>query len=142
MPLKVLPFCANVPQRPRHVTTDQKSLPILIVDDDEPTQSLLRAVLRRCGYTSEVASNGREAMALLQANTYAAVILDMMMPEVGGHEVVAFLAATSNPVPVIVCSAAGPAALAGFDPAIVRAIVRKPFDVDQLIAAVSGIARE
>ncbi len=136
----MISVCANVPQLSRHVTTDQKSFPILIVDDDEPTQNLLRAVLRRCGYASEMASNGREAMARLQAKTYAAVILDMMMPEVGGHEVLAFLGTTFSPVPVIVCSAAAPTALAGFDPAIVRAIVRKPFDIDQLVAAVTGIA--
>ncbi len=121
---------------------DQKSIPILIVDDDEPTQNLLRVVLQRCGYTSEVASNGREAMAMLQARTYAAVILDMMMPEVGGDEVVAFLGTSSRRVPVIVCSAAGPAALAGFDGAVVKAVVRKPFDVDQLIAVVTGVARD
>ena len=124
------------------MTAKQRSFPILIVDDDEPTQSLLRAVLRRCGYASEVASNGREAMAMLQAKRYAAVILDMMMPEVGGHDVIAFLGTTSNPLPVIVCSAAGPAALAGFDATVVKAVVRKPFDVDQLVAVVTGIAPE
>jgi DNA-binding response OmpR family regulator len=121
------------------VTTEPTSLPILIVDDDEPTQNLLRAVLRRCGYASEVASNGREAIGLLREKRYAAVVLDMMMPEVGGHEVVAFLGASESSVPVIICSAAGPRALAGFDPAVVKAIVRKPFDIDELVAAVTAV---
>jgi two-component system, OmpR family, response regulator ResD len=118
--------------------TTQSSLPILIVDDDGPTQNLLRAVLRRCGYTSEVASNGREAIVLLQANAYAAVILDMMMPEVGGRDVVAFLAEGATAVPVIICSAAGPKALTGFDPAVVKAVIRKPFDIDELTTAVTA----
>ena len=121
---------------------EENAFPILIVDDDEPTQSLLRAVLRRCGYASETASNGREAIGLLQAKRYAAVILDMMMPEVGGREVIAFLTGTPKPVPVIICSAAGPAALAGFDPAVVKAIVRKPFDIDQLMAAVTSFVAD
>ena len=121
--------------------TTQPSLPILVVDDDEPTQNLLRAVLRRCGYPSEIASNGRDAIVLLQAKPYAAVILDMMMPEVGGHDVVAFLAGGANPVPVIVCSAAGPAALSGLDSSIVKAIVRKPFEIDRLMEAVTAVAR-
>ena len=135
----MLPFCANVPQPGGPVTT-QASLPILVVDDDQPTQNLLRAVLRRCGYESEIASNGREAIVLLQAKVYAAVILDMMMPEVGGQEVIAFLATSPNPLPVVICSAAGPAALAGFDSSVVKAIVRKPFDIDELMAAVTSIA--
>ena len=117
-------------------------MPILIVDDDEPTQNLLRAVLRRCGYASDIASNGREAIVLLQARPYAAVVLDMMMPGVGGDQVIAFLGASEARVPVIVCSAAGRAALTGFDPMVVKAIVRKPFDIDQLVAAVSSVAED
>ena len=114
-------------------------LPVLIVDDDEPTQNLLSAVLRRSGYTTEVAANGKHAIERLQTTAYAAVVLDIMMPEVGGTAVVEFLATAPRPVPVIVCSAAGPSALSGFDPAVVKAMVRKPFDVDQFVAAVTGV---
>ena len=112
------------------------AVPILIVDDDAPTQTLLQAVLRRSGYKSEVAANGREAIERLQSARYGAVILDMMMPEVGGRDVISFLADNMRDIPVIVCSAAGPSALSGFDPAIVRAVIRKPFDVDHLVAAI------
>jgi CheY-like chemotaxis protein len=117
----------------------EDALPVLIVEDDEATQNLLRAVLRRCGYACEVAGNGRDAIALLQTRRYAVVILDMMMPEVGGWEVIAFLGAAPSPVPVIICSAAGPAALTGLDPAIVKAVVRKPFDIEQLMATVTSV---
>lgn len=113
---------------------------MLVVDDDEPTQNLLRAVLRRCGYVTDVASNGREAIERLRGAAYTAVVLDVMMPEVGGRAVVDFLSTESRPVPVIVCSAAGPTALMGFDPAVVKAIVRKPFDIDQLVAALTSVA--
>lgn len=122
------------------MTTDSTAFPVLIVDDDEPTQNLLRAVLRRCGYESETASNGRQAIALLQNRQYAAIVLDMMMPEIGGAEVVAFLGGSTSPVPVIVCSAAGPAALTGLDPKVVKAVVRKPFDIDELVAVVTSVA--
>jgi CheY-like chemotaxis protein len=125
----------------RAAMATQPELAVLIVEDDEPTQNLLRAVLARCGYATAVASNGAEAIARLQATRYAAVLLDIMMPQVSGHAVVAFLGTTPNPVPVIICSAAGPAALTGFDPAVVKAIVRKPFDIDQLIATVTSVMR-
>ena len=123
------------------MTAQPAELPILIVDDDEPTQNLLRAVLRRCGHAAEVASNGREAIALLQAKQYVAVILDVMMPEVGGRDVVTFLAGTPSPVPVVICSAAGLSALSGFDPRVVQAIVRKPFDIDELAATITSIVQ-
>ena len=118
------------------MTTLDTAVPILIVEDDEPTQKLLQAVLRRYGYASEVASNGQEGIDRLRAGDYSVVVLDIMMPHVGGVAVVDFLAGDSRKVPVIVCSAAGPAVLSGFDPEIVKAVVRKPFDVDEFIAAV------
>ena len=121
------------------MTTEPSSFTILIVEDDEPTQNLLRAVLRRCGYASEVASNGRQAILLLREKRYSAVLLDLMMPEVGGREVIAFLGSAAGSIPVIICSAAGPSALAGLDATIVKAIVRKPFDIDQLVTAVTAV---
>lgn len=120
------------------MTPDPSLLPALVVDDDEPTQKLLQALLRRAGFESEVASNGREAIRRLETKAYAVVILDMMMPSVGGREVLAFLATASIRVPVVICSAAGPAVLTDFDGTIVKAVVRKPFDVDEFTAAVTG----
>ena len=122
--------------------TDQTGLPILVVGDDEPTLNLLRAVLKRCGYATDVASNGIEAIALLRKNDYAAIVLDMMMPHVGGPEVIAFLSANGSPIPVVICSAAGTSALTGFDPAIVKAVIRKPFDIEELTSAVRETARK
>lgn len=55
-------------QLPAGVTTEPSSFTILIVDDDEPTQNLLRAVLRRCGYASDVASNGRQRSTCYERN--------------------------------------------------------------------------
>lgn len=123
------------------MNTDQTTPPVLIVEDDLPTQTLMRAILRRAGYASEVASDGREAIALLGQRRYAAVVLDMMMPEVDGRAVVEFLKTAGTPVPVIVCSAAGPATWTALDANVVKAIVRKPFDIDHFIDAV-GAATE
>lgn len=127
---------------PCDVTIHARTSTVLIVDDDEPTQNLLRAVLRRCGFVTDVASNGGQAIAMLEERQYAAVILDVMMPMMGGREVVAFLGESRLLVPVMICSAAGPAALTGFDPQIVKAIIRKPFDIDQLVATLTGIVND
>jgi CheY-like chemotaxis protein len=115
--------------------------PILIVEDDEPTQKLLQAVLRHAGHASEVAGDGGEAIELLRERRFAAIVLDLMMPSVGGSAVVDFVAQMAEPIPIVICSAAGVAALTGFDPRIVKAVIRKPFDVDEFVAIVKGQVR-
>lgn len=112
---------------------------ILIVEDDEPTQRMLQAILRRSAFASETTSNGAGAIERLREKRYAAVILDMMMPEVGGIDVIEFLRGAAEVPPVIVCSAAGPRALANLDRTIVRAVVRKPFDIEELLTALAGV---
>jgi CheY-like chemotaxis protein len=123
------------------MTLEPTTLKVLIVEDDEPTRKLLDAVLTRGGFSTGFATNGIEAMRLLRMNEYAAVVLDIMMPEVGGREVVDFITAESIPVPVVICSAAGPRVLTGFDTNVVKGIIRKPFDIDEFVAMVTSVAR-
>ena len=121
---------------------ERPALPVLVVEDDEPTRRLLKAVLSRAGYQGDFASNGAEAIELIRSKPYAAIVLDVMLPEVGGHQVVDWIRRESISVPVVICSAAGPSVLAAFEGSV-AAIVRKPFDVDQLVSAISrSIARE
>jgi CheY-like chemotaxis protein len=114
--------------------------PILVVDDDDPTQKLVQALLHRHGYTTVLASNGREAIDLLRIRKFAGIILDLMMPSVGGIDVIEFLAAEAMPTPVIVCTAAPPRRTADLDPVHVKAVIRKPFDIDDFIATVKAVA--
>lgn len=113
--------------------------PILIVEDDGPTQKLLQTVLRRSGYASEIASDGSEAIARLRTGDYALILLDIMMPTTDGRAVVDFLAAEGKTLPVLICSAAGPRALQDLPPRIVKGVLRKPFDIDQLILMIASV---
>ena len=112
---------------------------ILIVDDDEPTQKLLEVLMQRYGFRTVVAANGAAAIDRLRDGQFACVILDLMMPEVGGHEVLAFLSETRRTVKVVVCTAAVPTRDEDFDANYVHAVVRKPFDIEQLAATVAGL---
>jgi CheY-like chemotaxis protein len=115
------------------------TLPILIVDDDVPTQNLLQALLHRVGHASEVAGNGADAIALLRERDYGLVLLDLMMPGVAGNAVISFLDETSRRIPVIVCTAARGAATQNLDPKIVKAMIYKPFDIEHLVGTVDGL---
>ncbi len=61
---------------------------VLIVDDDSAIRKMLVEVLSLEGYPTETASNGREALEILAKSGPRVVLLDLLMPEVNGREVI------------------------------------------------------
>ena len=61
---------------------------ILIIDDDEQFNLMMKKALEIKGYNVETAKNGREAKALYQNKTYDVIITDIIMPDVDGYEVI------------------------------------------------------
>jgi len=81
---------------------------LLLVDDNEDNRYTLSRRLNRAGYTNlTMALNGREALDLLNARPFDLVLLDVMMPEMNGYEVLEHLKADARlrHVPVIMISA-------------------------------------
>jgi CheY-like chemotaxis protein len=114
---------------------------VLIIDDDAPTRGLLTAVMTRAGLAAIAASNGGDAIDIIKSrDDLSCIVLDLMMPIIDGAAVIEHLSATKSVVPVIVCTAAGPRQIRDFDRAIVRAVVQKPFDVEQLAAMVKNLS--
>jgi PAS domain S-box-containing protein len=60
--------------------------PLLLVEDDEPTQLVTRLILEKSGYKVEIANHGREALELLEQNDYELVLMDCMMPVMNGYD--------------------------------------------------------
>jgi len=67
--------------------TDPKSKSILVVEDDEGSREFLVAVVRKEGFQAREAGDGREALKLVEAARPDLMILDMMLPRMGGYEV-------------------------------------------------------
>jgi len=80
---------------------------ILVVDDNEVNRDLLSRRLLRQGCDVEVADNGFAALALLRSRPFDLILLDIMMPEMNGYEVLEKLKADPvlRHIPVIVISA-------------------------------------
>jgi adenylate cyclase len=81
---------------------------LLVVDDNEDNRYTLTRRLDRLGYTNvATATNGREALELLQAKPIDLVLLDIMMPDMNGYEVLERLKADPQRrhIPVIMISA-------------------------------------
>ena len=80
---------------------------LLVVDDIEANRDMLSRRLERQGYAVATAENGRRALEMLRAETFDLVLLDVMMPEMDGYEVLHRLKADEalRNIPVIMISA-------------------------------------
>ena len=80
---------------------------LLVVDDVETNRDVLSRRLERQGYAVATAENGRQALERLRADTFDLVLLDIMMPEMDGYEVLQRLKTDEalRHIPVIMISA-------------------------------------
>jgi len=66
--------------------TTKPSLSILVVDDDELNQRMMRLLLKRDGHSVDCASNGLEAVNAVKSQSYDMVLMDLQMPVMDGVE--------------------------------------------------------
>jgi CheY-like chemotaxis protein len=113
---------------------------ILVVDDDAAILRLVSTILRRESYDVDTASGGREALSKVELTQYDVVVLDLMMPEVSGLDVLRTLDVRFPQIKcVVLMSAASPLEIARLITPNVFAALRKPFgDIDHLLTAVRG----
>lgn len=75
---------------------------ILLVDDEQDTATVFQTVLKQGGYEVVVANNGTSGVANAKAGNFDLILLDQMMPDMGGTDVLVLLKAdpTTAKVPV------------------------------------------
>ncbi|HZI09688.1 MAG TPA: sigma-54 dependent transcriptional regulator, partial [Myxococcus sp.] len=115
---------------------------VLVIDDEANLRKVLAAMLRRDGFDVTVAENGEQGLAEFHKNGADIVVTDLVMPKVGGMEVLGTIRAANPDVPVIIITAHGTvdsavdAIKAGaFD------YITKPFDQSELSAVVAKAAK-
>jgi two-component system response regulator MprA len=115
---------------------------ILVVDDDAALRRALRRVLVSHGFEVEVAEDGAEALSLLRARPFDAVVLDVMMPASDGIEVCERLRAEGDQLPVLMLTARDAVRdrVAGLEAGADDYLV-KPFANEELIARVRALLR-
>jgi DNA-binding response OmpR family regulator len=115
---------------------------LLIVEDNEELAELLAKGLRTAGYEADVLSTVEDARAVLSTTFYAALILDLGLPDGDGLALLRELRQRDNPIPVLVLTARGglhdrvQGLRSGADDYLV-----KPFVEEELIARVGAILR-
>ena len=112
---------------------------VLVVDDNPANLRLLSQLLTRSGYKVRPVRSGASALATAQANPPDLILLDIMMPEMGGYEVCERLKADeqTRDIPIIFISALDTARdkVEAFDAGGVD-YVPKPFQVEEVLARV------
>ncbi len=87
--------------------TDRPAQPILVVEDDAPTREATVRLLERDGWQVRAAENGKRALEAIEREVPSLILLDLMMPEMDGFQVVRELQrhATWRAIPVVVLTA-------------------------------------
>ena len=116
---------------------------IMIVDDDADTRSVVGTILTSRGIKVEACSGGAEALERLDEVTPDLFILDIMMPEMSGYDLLVHLKQrpkTQN-VPVIMLTAKGEPEdlITGYKDYGVEYYIPKPFTTRQLVAGIKLI---
>jgi CheY-like chemotaxis protein len=127
------------------ITLERLAPRVLIVDDDDGIQTLMKALLRRREVIVDSASDGDAALRKMGERNYDSIVLDLMLPKVNGFEVVKELKSRSPELlkRTIVVTAVSNHALADFeDSELVRRVLRKPFDINEFIDEVLACATD
>jgi DNA-binding response OmpR family regulator len=107
---------------------------VLVVDDDPGLQGLFYTLLGRDGFTVDCAPNGRLAFEYLKRGSYSVILLDLMMPDVNGFELLERLQRDSPALMrrIIIMTGATQRVVDSVDVSRVWGLIRKPFDIDDL----------
>ena len=115
---------------------------VLVIEDDNRIASLVERALTEDGHHVTVSDNGREGVNMLLSGRFDAALLDILLPETDGFEVLEQVRARHCKTPILVLTAvdAVPKILQAFDLGADDYLV-KPFILEILLARVGAIAR-
>jgi two-component system OmpR family response regulator len=122
--------------------SDVSEARVLVVDDEDSITDLVATALRYVGFEVAVASNGRQALERAAAFRPELVVLDVMLPDLDGFEVVRRLRSDGLRVPIVFLTARDATedkvaglTIGGDD------YVTKPFSLEELVARVRAVLR-
>lgn len=113
---------------------------ILVVEDEEAIADLIMINLKRVGYDCDYGCNGKIGADLIEINNYDLVLLDIMMPEINGYELMEYIEPQGIPVIFITAKGSVKDKIKGLHMGADDYLV-KPFSIDELIARVESVLR-
>src|ERR1051326_5449803 len=115
---------------------------ILLVEDDRQLSSSIARGLHEASHVVQATGRGEQALTLAGSATFDIIVLDVMLPDIGGLEVCRALRANGNRVPILILTAldAVEQRIAGLD-AGADDYLTKPFDFGELLARLRALPR-
>ena len=115
---------------------------LLIAEDEQFLSKALSAILRKNNYEVDAVFDGREALSFLENGNYDAAILDVMMPQLNGIDVLRRIRAAGNKTPVLMLTAKSEVEdkVLGLDCGA-NDYLTKPFATPELLARIRAMMR-
>ena len=118
-------------------------LRILITDDSKMLRRKLRADLEELGCEVIESTNGKDAVMLFLKDEFDGVILDIVMPEVGGIEALQLMKEAKPEIPIVMLSSSGtPQKLMQTLKMGALDFIQKPYMKDQIVKVIEAVRRE
>ncbi|HLR67327.1 response regulator transcription factor [Virgibacillus alimentarius] len=110
---------------------------ILIVEDEQKLSRVLQLELQYENYTTSIANNGKDALQLMEEKEWDLVLLDIMLPELSGLEVLRKVRRTDKTTPIILLTARDEVhdKVSGLDLGA-NDYITKPFQIEELLARI------
>jgi CheY-like chemotaxis protein len=108
---------------------------ILVVDDEPDLRFLLRRIFEKSGFEVEEAGHGAQALERVHESRPDLVVTDVMMPVMGGAELIRRLRADPDTAAIPILAVTGDTQLAGD----ADTVLSKPYRVPQIMAAVTAL---
>lgn len=116
---------------------------ILVVEDEKDLNLLIIKMLKKAGYSADGCCDGREALDYLAGSDYDAILLDVMMPNMNGYELLKKLRDRGDDISILMLTAkdAVEDRVKGLDLGADDYLI-KPFSVDELLARIRAMTRK
>ncbi len=121
------------PEKPAETAAPERSLRILVVEDETLVREVLTIYLTEDNHEVETAENGREGLEKFKAGHFDIILSDRAMPEMNGDQLAAAVKKINPSMPVVLLTGFGDLMIgAGEQPEGVDLVVSKPFNLNSL----------
>lgn len=113
---------------------------ILVVDDEQSIADMVKLCLSKNGYICEAVYDGMTATEKIESNRYDLILLDIMLPDIDGYDLIEYIKQYDIPVIFVTAKTTVPDRVKGLKLGA-EDYISKPFDLEELLARITTVLR-
>ena len=113
---------------------------ILVVDDEQSIADMVKLCLSKNGYICEAVYDGMTATEKIEINRYDLILLDIMLPDIDGYDLIEYIKQFDIPVIFVTAKTTVPDRVKGLKLGA-EDYISKPFDLEELLARITTVLR-